>query len=69
MQHFFFCSSEWLIDNDSQNFIKEYLYCKDSNTPPFPTLQETPAEFIDKWDMVQSEIESIRKSKENNGDK
>ena len=65
MEHFFYCNSQDLLCSKSQNFIKEYQFCKDSNTPPFPSLKDTPAEFIDKWSIVKSEISYIIKQESN----
>ena len=55
-EHFFYANSTDLVDEKAQVFIKEFQYCKDSNTPPFPSLKDTPADFIDKWDIVKNEI-------------
>ena len=59
-EHFYFANSEDLIDKDSQVMIKSYMYCTDSKTPPFSSLNETPANFIDKWMIISDEINYIR---------
>ncbi|MAG59898.1 hypothetical protein CMO96_03875 [Candidatus Woesebacteria bacterium] len=58
--HFYFCNSSDLIDMESQALIKSYLYCQESNTSPYGSLQETPANFIDKWMIVRDEFTHIR---------
>jgi hypothetical protein len=65
MEHFFFANSSDLICRDSQVLIKEYQYCKDSNTPPYPSLQDTPADFIDKWNIILEELNHIIKVENN----
>jgi hypothetical protein len=65
MEHFFFANSSDLLNQESQNFIKEYQFCKDSNTPPYPSLQSTPANFIDKWEIVRDEIAHIIRQEKN----
>lgn len=72
LQHFFFANSQDLVNSKAQDFIKQYQYCKDSGTPPFKTLQETPADYIDDWEIVKYEINCIVNSeseKAKNGNK
>ena len=40
--------------------ITSYLYCTESNTPPFKSLQDTPANFIDDWMIISREISYIK---------
>jgi hypothetical protein len=62
LEHFYWSNSEDLIDSDSQIMIKQYLYCSESNTPPYPSFNETPADFIDAWMIIKEEINHIRKA-------
>ena len=65
-EHFFFCNTAELLDEDIQLTIKEYNYCKAFNTPPFESLDKTPANIVD--DFLQ--IENIMKQKhKDNGNK
>ena len=65
-EHFFFCNTAELLDEDIQLTIKEYNYCKAFNTPPFASLDKTPANIVD--DFLQ--IENIMKQKhKDNGNK
>lgn len=59
-EHFYFCNTSELIDKESQILIKSYLYCQESNTPPFVSLDKTPANFIDNWMIVRDELTHIR---------
>lgn len=58
--HLFWANSTDLVDTDSQVFIKSYLYCQESNTPPYKSLYDTPADFIDSWMIVRSELDIIK---------
>jgi len=60
LEHFYFCNTSDLIDKDSQVLIKSYLYCQESNTSPYESLNQTPANFIDNWMIVRDEITHIR---------
>jgi|15BtaG_2_1085339.scaffolds.fasta_scaffold02145_6 hypothetical protein len=55
-QHFFFANSQEFVSQDAQIMIQSYTYCKDSGTPPFRSLNETPADFIDNWGIIKEEI-------------
>ena len=54
-QSFFFADHELLIDSNMQNRIKEYQFCKAFSCPPYPSLQETPAEIIDDFFIIEEE--------------
>tara|TARA_Y100000310_G_C20668533_1_gene808974 strand:+ start:219 stop:584 length:366 start_codon:yes stop_codon:yes gene_type:complete len=59
-EHLFWANSHDLIDTKSQTMIKSFLYCQESNTPPFKSLENTPASFIDSWMIVANEIKLIK---------
>ena len=61
-EHFFFCNTADLLDQDIQLTIKEYNYCKTFNTPPFESLDKTPANMVDDF----LKIEYIMKNKSKN---
>ena len=65
-EHFFFCNTEELLDEDIQLTIKEYNYCKTFNTPPFGSLDKTPAYVVDDFLKIE-QIMNLRNKK--NGDK
>mgnify|MGYP006969413099 FL=1 len=48
-----------LVCEKSQLLIKKYNYCKASNTPPYPSVQSTPYNFIDDFLTVEEEINYI----------
>ena len=54
-QSFFFADHSLLIDSSMQNRIKEYQFCKTFSCAPYPTLQETPAQLIDDFFIIESE--------------
>jgi hypothetical protein len=59
-EHFFFCNTSEIIDVECQNRIKEYTYCKASNTSPYSDLQKTPANYIDQFMMIENELKKIK---------
>ena len=64
-EHFFFCNTRDLLDQKCQQRIKEYSYWKTFSTPPFPSLQETPAKNIDEFMMIDRELNYL-KAKDSN---
>ena len=69
-QSLFFVDSDMLVDSKAQNLIKKYTYCKKFNTPPYPSLQDTPAKLVDDFMLIDEEITAIKESKNkevNNG--
>ena len=60
-QHFFFADTDHLYDNECQNLIKKYIYCDTFNCPPYPSLQETPAELVDNFLLIKREISKAQK--------
>jgi hypothetical protein len=55
----FFCDYPRLVRTKHQVLIKKYLYCKASNTPPYDSIQDTPADFIEDWLIVDNEVAVI----------
>ena len=68
-EHFYFCNTSDLIDRECQTLIKAYMYCTESGTSPYPSLQDTPAKFIDNWMIIRDEINHIRNLEVKNANK
>lgn len=66
MQSMFITSPLKLIDDDMQNTIKRYSFCKTFNCPPFPSLQETPADTIDDFMIIEEEYNHCLAKEKNN---
>ena len=56
-QHFFFSDPAHHYDNECQNLIKKYIFCDTFNCPPYPSLQETPADLVDNFLLIKREIQ------------
>tara|TARA_R110002020_G_scaffold462445_2_gene681944 strand:+ start:801 stop:992 length:192 start_codon:yes stop_codon:yes gene_type:complete len=56
-----FCNTSELLDRKTQIRIKEYSFCKAFSCPPYPTLQETPAEIIDDFLKIERNMNRIKK--------
>ena len=67
-EHFFFCNTLDLLDESYQKRIKEYTFCKTFSTPPYRSLNETPANVIDDFMFIENEL-NLLKIKDNNGRK
>ena len=65
-EHFFFCNTSELLDEKCQQRIKEYTYCKTFSTPPYKSLQDTPANIIDEFMLIEKELNYL-KAKDSNG--
>ena len=65
----FFANLSSFLSQSSQLLIKKFQYCKLTNTPPYQTLDQTPATIVDNFMVIDSEINSINKElrEENNG--
>ena len=59
-QSFYFADHGLLIDEDCQNRITEYKFCKQFNCPPYPSLKETPAKVIDDFLEIESIMNRIK---------
>ena len=53
---FHFVDHALLLDNNMQNRIKEYQFCKQFSCPPYPSLQETPAKIIEQFSVIEEEF-------------
>ena len=68
VEHFFFCNTSELIDPIFQQTIKEYNFCKTFNCPPYPSIQDTPAEIFEDFLKIEKEVNMYKESvKESNG--
>ena len=63
-QSFFFADLALLVDNKMQNRIKEYQFCKQFSCPPYPSLQETPANIIEQFSVIEQEYNSCAQKKQ-----
>lgn len=68
IEHFFFCNTSELLNRDMQMIVKKYNYCKTFNCPPYPSLDDTPANIFEDFMIIDQEVSSNR-SKGNNGNK
>ena len=66
---FYFCDHALLANNNMQSRIKEYQFCKTFSCPPYPSLQETPADIIDDFFIIEEEYNHcIKKQQEEKKD-
>ena len=59
-QSLFIANDVLFIDQKSQDKLKAYRFCKKFNCPPYPSLQETPIDTIDSFNIIDEEIEKFR---------
>ena len=64
---FHFVDHSLLLDEDHQDRIKEYRFCKQFNCPPYPSLKETPANIVDDFLIIDQEYNNCiaKKQREN----
>ena len=68
-QIFYFADHSLLINEDYQDRIKEYTFCKKFSCPPYPSLQETPPIIIDDFLIIEEEYSHcIAKAQKENKD-
>tara|TARA_R100001443_G_scaffold115793_2_gene134390 strand:- start:1294 stop:1527 length:234 start_codon:yes stop_codon:yes gene_type:complete len=68
LQSKFFVDTFRLVDRKSQLSIKKYNYTKLTNTPPYPSIQQTPYTFVEDASIIDEEINNIQKiESEKNG--
>ena len=60
-QLFFVADPSELYNPDCQNLIKKFVYCDTFNCPPYPSLQETPADLVDNFLLIKNEIKKANK--------
>ena len=60
-----------MLEQEIQDTILEYTFCKKFNTPPYPSMQETPESLISDFMTIESEFNSIQehKQRKENGNK
>ena len=66
IEHFYFANTFDLLSVKHQNTIKKYNYTKSFNTPPYPSIQETPAILIDDFIIIDNEMKKIKKKDKTN---
>ena len=59
-QALMFTSMEKLLDEQCQLRIREYQFCKDFNCPPYKSLNETPAEVVDDFSVIEQEMNQYK---------
>ena len=67
MQVPFFAELDLLIDNNSQNRITEYQFCKKFSCPPYKDMQSTPADLIDDFMIIDNEFTDCEFKEHNKG--
>mgnify|MGYP003148401873 CR=1 FL=1 len=66
---FYFSDHDLLVDSNMQNRIKEYQFCKAFSCSPCPTLQETSADIVDDFFIIEEEYNHcIKKQQEEKKD-
>ena len=55
----FFASDTDLLDIRTQSTIKGMRYCTQTNTAPYPSLKETPADYVNQFVWFTDEYNSI----------
>tara|TARA_Y100000401_G_C8317609_1_gene223431 strand:+ start:1088 stop:1405 length:318 start_codon:yes stop_codon:yes gene_type:complete len=58
----YFVDYSRLIDDKVQMNIKKYIYSKVSRTPPYVSIQDTPADFIDSFIIIDEEAKICTES-------
>ena len=57
---FFFVDHTLLVDQNIQNRIKEFQFCKAFTCPPYPSLAETPAIMVDDFFIIEEEFKNAQ---------
>lgn len=51
----FFCCYNKLVDSECQKDIAKYIYCKETNTPPYEgAYSDTPSLWIEKYYIIKT---------------
>ena len=70
IQHFYFTSDVTHYNLRDQSTIKGMRFCDQTRTPPFPSLKQTPFNYISKYNWYTDELHHIteleRKKNANN---
>lgn len=61
----FFVDYKKLVNPDIQEKIKDYLFCKKFNCPPYQSLKDTPRQVIDEFMIIDIEHSSCINSAKN----
>ena len=64
-QSLFIVNDVLLLDEDMQNMIKKYQFCKKFNAPPYPSLQATPAKTVESFMIIDDEITQFSTKEKN----
>ena len=59
-QHLHFCCPTRIYNQKVIREIKAIKYCMESGTPPYATLNDTPFEFIQKFEIFNTEMNMIK---------
>ena len=59
-QSLMFVNTDKFLKQEHQLRIKEHQFCKDFNCPPFPSLDQTPANIVDDFMIIEREIKLHR---------
>ena len=65
IEHFYFANTSELLDAKIQQRIKEYNFCKAFSTPPYPSLNDTPAKVVDDFMEIEYIMSNVAKEKSN----
>ena len=66
-QSFFFVDHALLVDENCQDRIKEYIFCKKFSCPPKPSLQEVDPVTMDDFLIIDKEYDfCINKQRKEN---
>ena len=59
LEDFFICNTTELLVGSIQDLIKSFNFCKAFNCPPHSSLDVTPANVVDDFLDIESEINRI----------
>ena len=57
-----FCDDSLMVEGKYQDLIRIYNYSKLTSTPPFKTMEETPAQFVDDILAIDRQYHLIQES-------
>lgn len=63
-QSAFFVDNALLVDSKMQRRITEYTYCKKFNTPLYSTMNNTPANIVDEFMIIEEEYAYCKNEEE-----
>tara|TARA_Y100001963_G_scaffold98545_1_gene135569 strand:+ start:30689 stop:31096 length:408 start_codon:yes stop_codon:yes gene_type:complete len=62
----FFVCKNFIYNEKDQTDIKKFLYCSESKTPPYKSLQDTPNLWVDKYFIIKQTVEYIKHKRREN---